>query len=832
MTIMSSLRIAGTAAATKVGAGPARPHRRPGTARSGRAGPIPSMVPATFLAMLLCVWLAGGSGSLSAPASSHVAGETIRLVSADRPAGTTASHASRLLRYVALGDSVPYGHGLANPSNKTQSGLPPNQGPSPLAWPSLVDKGLHGLAPLILRKKGCTLTGDQLAVSGAPAQANKWTGKEPECGLRVHAAVVPDEINAADLGADPPALVTIQAGADDINFAGCLTALLDVPGFLGGDQCVTHSKSGYHLTATAAAELTSAKAGLEQAIADVLAAAPNAQILLVDYYQIIPAVATHVQGTSTLCDLLDHPLMGRKDLRAAGEYLQARLNGAINAAAQGSPNVAVVDVKNEFSGHEMCTRQPWVYGGGITDGFWRVGHPTKQGQAVIAKAVVSFCQGPALKNHCLGHPATGPRWGAAITAPPAPGQSTTTPDVQFMSASCGSPSWCVAVGWYIDTSGYSQGLLLTGSGATWKAARAPLPATVTGDPGVNLESVSCTSATWCVAVGVYTDTAGAGQGLILTWNGKSWHPADAPLPRAPDPGYKAVDAQPYQVACSSPAECIAVGRYGEYSASQGEDGPPLGLMLTWSGKTWTATGQRTPGGSLGQGFGQGDSIACSSGGLCVAPASYQTPFTDQFQELLYTWSGTAWTAAAPMPASNSEPSGTASCPTRFSCVVAASYQDSASVYHIKVLTGAGSTWKPAQVLAPAGIDANGGEGASAVACPSATSCVIAGEVPTGGVPYQGVIITGSGTAWTAIAPPGTGDLFYAACPSTSSCVIAGQADPSNVQVVTGAGATWVHAGTAGGALDALACGSVSMCIAVGNGAGATGEDGFILKGPA
>ncbi len=43
-------------------------------------------------------------------------------------AGVTWAVAAATLRYVVLGDSVPYGHGLANPGKKTQGGLPPNQG--------------------------------------------------------------------------------------------------------------------------------------------------------------------------------------------------------------------------------------------------------------------------------------------------------------------------------------------------------------------------------------------------------------------------------------------------------------------------------------------------------------------------------------------------------------------------------------------------------------------------------------------------------------------------------------------------------------------------------
>ncbi len=55
------------------------------------------------------------------------------------PTGTPAPAPST--RAVALGDSVPYGHGLANPYLTPQIGLPPgalSQGPSTEAYPTLV----------------------------------------------------------------------------------------------------------------------------------------------------------------------------------------------------------------------------------------------------------------------------------------------------------------------------------------------------------------------------------------------------------------------------------------------------------------------------------------------------------------------------------------------------------------------------------------------------------------------------------------------------------------------------------------------------------------------
>src|ERR1700693_721307 len=70
-------------------------------------------------------------------------------------------------RAVAFGDSVPYGHGLANPYLTPRPGLPTtavSEGPSTAAYPSLVAHAV-GLT-MSVRPTNCDLTGDQLPISG------------------------------------------------------------------------------------------------------------------------------------------------------------------------------------------------------------------------------------------------------------------------------------------------------------------------------------------------------------------------------------------------------------------------------------------------------------------------------------------------------------------------------------------------------------------------------------------------------------------------------------------------------------------------------------------
>ena len=89
---------------------------------------------------------------------------------------------------------------------------------------------------------------------------------------------------------------------------------------------------------------------------------------------------------------------------------------------------------------------------------------------------------------------------------------------------------------------------MTGSGASSAAAEAPLPANAAASPRADLVSVACPSATSCVATGYYTDSSGNTQALLVTGSGTSWTAAEAPLPAnaAASP-----DAHLASVACPS-----------------------------------------------------------------------------------------------------------------------------------------------------------------------------------------------------------------------------------------------------------------------------------------
>jgi len=293
------------------------------------------------------------------------------VVLATRSSQPPAPSPTRSTRAVALGDSVPYGHGLHNPYLTPEVGLPAawvSQGPSTSAYPTEVARAL-GLT-MTVRDTSCKLTGDQLAISGAVADAADNTARDGQCPVAPRQARnLGDEVAAADLGRHPARLVLLQDGADDIDFAHCLE--YELVRALGtgigiGTDCVANGA----VTPPVAAELSDVRTSLAGAIESM---APHAAtIAVLDYYQPIPSpsqiaddTATSHLHTNLVCTGLKIDAAGTD---AAAQVVLAALNRAIvgavdDARAHHVTNVTLVDVSTVLDGHGMCTAHPWVFSG-------------------------------------------------------------------------------------------------------------------------------------------------------------------------------------------------------------------------------------------------------------------------------------------------------------------------------------------------------------------------------------------------------------------------------------------------------------------------------------
>jgi hypothetical protein len=336
---------------------------------------------------------------------------------------------------------------------------------------------------------------------------------------------------------------------------------------------------------------------------------------------------------------------------------------------------------------------------------------------------------------------SGTSW-TAITAPlPPDAGASKAANLWFVACA----STCVATGNYVDSSGYFQGLILTGSGTSWTATAAPQPANASSLSEVNIGSVACPSATTCVAIGDYTDSSGNQQAMLITGSGTSWTATEAPLP----PNATAWRPQGSGgglagLACASVSACVASGDYVDSS------GYLQGVILTGSGTSWTATKTPLPANaSTSQNIFNLDSVACASASECVATGSYRDS-SGNSQVLLLTGSGTSWTATeAPLPAdaaSNPRAGGSAgACPSTTMCVVTSSYRDSSDNSHGVLLTGSGTSWTATEAPLPANAATEGATYAelNSVACYSASTCVATGEYVESAHNQQGLILAGN-----------------------------------------------------------------------------------------
>ncbi len=152
----------------------------------------------------------------------------------------------------------------------------------------------------------------------------------------------------------------------------------------------------------------------------------------------------------------------------------------------------------------------------------------------------------------FGHPlqALAERWdGARWTIQPT-NPAFSSSNTLFNGVSCTSASSCLAVG---QLSGLAVSELWNGK--TWNLT----PSLLKPGPAVSstLNSVSCTSASSCMAVGSYTDSANIEHALAYLWNGSFWA-----LEATQDP-FGAIFDTLNSVSCASATSCLAVGGNGK-----------------------------------------------------------------------------------------------------------------------------------------------------------------------------------------------------------------------------------------------------------------------------
>jgi hypothetical protein len=306
----------------------------------------------------------------------------------------------------------------------------------------------------------------------------------------------------------------------------------------------------------------------------------------------------------------------------------------------------------------------------------------------------------------------------------APGQWSVTPSPNnagggntLISVSCTSSSFCMALGQsYTDGSGAEDTLVEQWNGTVWSII--PGPSLPSGSPSYSLSSISCVGPTSCIAVGSISAPGNhfglQTQAEAATWNGASWTMSQ----------YNALNGSAYTAVA---------------------DGAPVGV--TWDADDFPIAPANAVFSPAPDGLGRLNAASCG-GGMCMA-VGYWNDFSSNEGPSVAVWGNAPATITAP-PVSGALYAVVCSGPT-FCAVPGYEWN--------------GSTWSA------------GGPGASAaMSCASATDCVaVSGSS----------IQSWDGTSWSSDTNPSPdGGLNAISCISSSDCVAVG-GTPAGTLVETG-----------------------------------------------
>lgn len=438
-----------------------------------------------------------------------------------------------------------------------------------------------------------------------------------------------------------------------------------------------------------------------------------------------------------------------------------------------------------------------------------------------------------------------------VTDAPAPDNAEANQPVSLGTVACPSVSWCVAVGGYTDTSGLNRGLLASGPPSqpgAWSAIEDPLPANADPTFGSGADSMACSSAQYCVAIGSYVPSANSpgSTGLLLTWMNGTWTPVQAPLPAGAYTVNGQADVSLTAVSCAAATSCVVTGNY--YVDAAGDTAP---MVLTSSGRSWSVMSAPLPSGVTPNSALSLDAVACGSPASCVAVGG------GTYEPFVLAGSGTTWHAVSVRaPGDYSTSAGDLSlngvaCAAATSCVADGEYPayDSSTgvtAYKAFVVTESGPTWTAKAAPLPPDAGNLQGTGVTdstplAITCHPAGACIVGGYyatnelTPGSTVIYRGFLDTWSGSSWVSAQALVSGrdqvlqsDIDGLACPSAVMCVGVGWYESTATAgflLDTGTGTTWTAqpvatpAGTTladyGINLYAVACSSPSACVATG-----------------
>jgi high-affinity iron transporter len=341
--------------------------------------------------------------------------------------------------------------------------------------------------------------------------------------------------------------------------------------------------------------------------------------------------------------------------------------------------------------------------------------------------------GDGRASHTLVESSDGDHW--QVASSPDEGQGGAV----LSGISCPTSNRCVAVGYYRPAKFPLQAtsappnypLIETDSGGLWEIAPSPRVA-----PNSILVSVSCPSATRCVAVGYTTSSSGSQnteESLFAeSLDGNIWRVMPTPSPPDTSSGLSSVS-------CSSAARCVAVGNVAPHD----DPSATTPLIETFDGAGWSLA----PLPAAVDGPGILYAVTCTSE-QCTAVGSTEAHRATG-AALVLSSTGTAWSPDQSAMDQTGDISLTAvACVDAAGCVVAGTSLASLDASPEKILARVTtSTWQELDVVAKSTtIDA--------ISCGSAEGCRLVGSATRNSFGNTTAAVAAlSGNDWTTEATP-------------------------------------------------------------------------------
>ena len=325
---------------------------------------------------------------------------------------------------------------------------------------------------------------------------------------------------------------------------------------------------------------------------------------------------------------------------------------------------------------------------------------------------------------------------------------TTGQNAQARAVACPSVTTCVVVGTYLssDPGSPTEAFAAFGGSSGWSpATRITLPPIAAGMPATMVSQMACSSATACLAAGIFVDQDNVQHVFVTSETAGHWSPATTLAPPANASLYAHVTVG--GVACVA-TSCTVVGTYLDH-AGRIEPYAATSRAGAWAPSIEIALPASAASDPLTMDYGY-VGLACAAPGSCVTGGQF-VDTQGRYQGFLATETGGVWAPATEMPL----PAGATSAGhnggvVAFSCIAAgdcragAAYLDARGHYQAMIVSLLGGTWRAGAPLAlPSGATSVGVDGGVyALVCQHDGTCVATGSYQAPAGAYQGFTVQG------------------------------------------------------------------------------------------